>query len=334
MYYFIFKRKIAERKYKLSFFFWNGELIFGTQNPLELGEENNTYLRAYNFENKTFTCIGELNDFIIENFDEVFDSHDNEYKFIEYKDVVYVVVVDNKPADVKKMDVGKLYRTDHEINFKKIVTNRKIPELSQNRPELSQNRPEYILFIKDDILNIYFLNCELFSLNLQDTNPELQQQPQRHGILCDGEYKREWHDSKYRYYFDNPYIYFICDGFLQKIDCTDNNLEIKTKEPFEVHDDMDSDSLVQNQSVFHNGKIYFFGSMYLYQVDIETKVKTQLLLADLIPYDKFKINAFNITSNNEIRAFGYIDKFSNGSQKLFFMKITLDDEVTQFANFF
>ena len=144
-------------KYGEPVFTWKKKIIFFVT---ALKEPEKNYLVTYNFEQQSLTYIGKV-DKRFSEFD--FFGH----KSIEYKDEVYFIAV-NIQDDVR-LRVGKLYGTiqQEEIIFEKIADHI-IPKQSFNI--------RFIVFIKDDVLCIYFHNEGLLmSMDLQDEQAVLQQ---------------------------------------------------------------------------------------------------------------------------------------------------------------
>ena len=252
------------------------------------------YLVTYNFEEQSLTYIGKVD----KGFGEFRYFRHNS---IEYKDEVYfVAVVEQENVRLK---VGKLYQTSQqeEVIFDNIIDHI-LP-----KPSLDMN---FILFIKNDILCIYvFEKGLLFSLDLQIEQAELQQH-QSPVLLYNPNFN-------YAFCFNNPYIYYITQKSMCEIDCTDiTNMNIKSKESLEW--DLGE---ISRQGVFLNGKIYYIDPEYFYQVDIETKTMKRFSLKDALPFGRFNIRKFYITSKNEIRVLGYIGLYF----KQYFIEITFGD---------
>ena len=271
---------------------------------------------AYNFEERNFTCIGKTDKHF---YDEFFTIG---CESVAYKDAVYFVAVD-KRADIR-LKVGKLYQTSQEeeegeegVIFDKIIDH--IIQIASSFATPTQFVSELdlrsdILFIKDDTLCVYIPNKEsLFSLDLQNEQAELQQH--RSPGLSDTLYF-------HKYCFNNSYLYIIGGGFIYEIDCTDiTNMRTMSKESLKGYEDYVFS--LKQRAGFLNGKIFYFDAGYFYQVDIETKTMKTFSLDDVIPFDDYCIKRFYITSENEIRVFGFFGQYPDNNQ--FFMEITFDD---------
>ena len=255
-------------------------------------DEHEPYFVAYDFEERNLTYMGRV-------FSDLGD------RYIEYKDAVYFVNFDKTQNDVR-MKVLKYKTSRQEVTFDKIIDH-SIQEFS------SSFISEYMLFIKEDILCIYFFNQGLiFSLDLQDQEAELQQ---HRSPRLEAEFG-------YTYCFNMPFIYFFDRDSIHEIDCTDiANIKIKS-EKIKVYEN-NFNFQGRNEAVFLNGKIYSFSYYYFYQFDIETKTMKKISLVDLIPFDYHEVKGYYITSENEIRLFGLSEE---SNEEFFFMEITFDDE--------
>ena len=251
---------------------------------------------TYNFEEQSLTNIGKIG----QRFNEFFTAL--RYNSIEYKDTVYFIAFDNEQQDNVRLKVGKLYQTSQR---EKIIFDKIIDRVIQIQRSNMTNR--YMLFIKDDILCIYFfLEGLLFSLGLQDQQANIQQSP--HLAFC----------SSYKQCFNNPYIYFIDFLHIYEIDCTDIT-DMKVKKSRRKANTFDLTE--QFKAVFLNGKIYYYDITHFYQLDIETKATKRFSLDGVIPYECFHIKLIYIWES-EIRVVGQY----SSDNKQFFMKITIDDD--------
>ena len=120
---------------------------------------------AYNFEERNLTYIGKVADNLFESI--------NRYECIEYKDAVYFVAVNGVDFSNTQIKVRKLYRINDQ---EEIIFNRMIDWETSDPVNIYR----YLLFIKDDILYIYFFDKGfLYSLDLQDESAELELQQQQ-----------------------------------------------------------------------------------------------------------------------------------------------------------
>ena len=258
---------------------------------------------AYNFEERNLTYIGKVADNLFESI--------NRYECIEYKDAVYFVAVNGVDFSNTQIKVRKLYRINDQ---EEIIFNR-MTDWETSDPV---NIYRYLLFIKDDILYIYFFDKGfLYSLDLQDESAELQlqqQQQQLHPFFS-------IYDHRYMYCFNDPYIYLIDDNIIHEFDCTNvTNMKLKS-DLFQGYDKQVIPLYTRNKITLLNGKFYFFESTGLYQVDVESKVVVKLLPANVFSY-RF-IETTYVTSTNKLRAVG----FNNVEEaEYFFMEIDFDKE--------
>ena len=298
-------------RHTLDYFTWNDKLIFWIRKT-EYEASVATYVLyflAYDFQQRKLEYIGKEDR---SGLEILFSVH----KYVEHKDAVYFVTFKetevNDDQEGLIIKVQKLTKINHE--------NCKLELVSHDMIFYATRYELFTMFVKDDILYIFFLqDGRILSFDLNNEGAKLQ--TRQVGFVIDS-------DSDSVCCYHNQHIYVISGEDLLIIDFTDMaNVQKKSHQKlvyneFETNNNDESNQKVLNECFFMNGKIYYFktkGSFY--EIDIEKNSVKQLLPDMTSPFSNYRICKSFVTANNVIQAYGNC----RDTEDMCLVEMTLDD---------